>query len=172
MSFDPNKHNLPVTEIIPSVKQYLTNHNTLIVTAPPGAGKSTILPLALMDEPWLESKKIIVLEPRRLAASSIAYRMSEPLNKQVGSTVDYRIRAETTISRNTKIEVVTEGILTRMLSSDNALEDVGLIIFDEFHERSIHADIALALSREVQEVLRPDRRLLIMSATLDIPQLA
>src|SRR5690606_10710045 len=94
------------------------------------------------------------------------------LNKQVGSTVGYRIRFENKISRNTKIEVVTEGILTRMLSSDNALEDVGLIIFDEFHERSIHADIALALSREVQEVLRPDLRLLIMSATLDIPQLA
>lgn len=172
MSFNPYQYNLPVTDIIPDVQHELKTHNTLIVTAPPGAGKSTILPLALLQEPWLNNKKIILLEPRRLAASTIAYRMADLLNQQPGQTVGYRIRFENKISRNTKIEVVTEGILTRMLHSDNALENVGLIIFDEFHERSIHADIALALSREVQQILRPDLRLLIMSATLDVPQLA
>ncbi|HEY0894938.1 MAG TPA: ATP-dependent helicase HrpB, partial [Sphingobacteriaceae bacterium] len=170
MNFD--SLNLPVAEIIPDVKMHLADQNTLLVTAPPGAGKSTILPLALMDEPWLRSKKIIVLEPRRLAASSIAYRMADLLGEQVGNTVGYRIRFDNKISRKTRIEVVTEGILTRMLHSDNALEDVGLVIFDEFHERSIHADIALALSREVQDVLRPDLRILVMSATLDVDQLA
>jgi ATP-dependent helicase HrpB len=171
-TFNPYTHNLPVTDIIPTVQRKLTNHNTLILTAPPGAGKSTILPLALLNEPWLNNKKIILLEPRRLAASTIAHRMSDLLGEQPGQTVGYRIRFENKISRNTKIEVVTEGILTRMLHTDNALEDIGLIIFDEFHERSIHADIALALSREVQQILRPDLRLLIMSATLDVPQLA
>ena len=171
-TFNPYTHNLPVTDIIPTVQRKLTDHNTLIITAPPGAGKSTILPLALLGEPWLANKKIILLEPRRLAASTIAHRMADLLNEQAGQTVGYRIRFENKISKTTKIEVVTEGILTRMLHSDNALEDVGLIIFDEFHERSIHADIALALSREVQDVLRPDLRILIMSATLDVPQLA
>lgn len=172
MSFNPYQYNLPVTDIIPDVQRELKTHNTLILTAPPGAGKSTILPLALQQEPWLNNKKVILLEPRRLAASTIAYRMADLLNQQPGQTVGYRIRFENKISRSTKIEVVTEGILTRMLQSDNALEDVGLIIFDEFHERSIHADIALALSREAQQILRPDLRLLIMSATLDVPQLA
>jgi ATP-dependent helicase HrpB len=171
-NFNPYNHNLPITETIPDVQKHLQNTNTLILTAPPGAGKSTILPLALLDQPWLQNKKIIVLEPRRLAASTIAYRMADLLNQQPGQTIGYRIRFENKISRHTKIEVVTEGILTRMLHSDNALEDVGLIIFDEFHERSIHADIALALSREVQQILRPDLRILIMSATLDVPQLA
>jgi ATP-dependent helicase HrpB len=170
--FNPFATNLPVTEIIDEVRQHFTQHNTLLVTAPPGAGKSTVLPLALLNEPWLNNKKIIVLEPRRLAASSIAHRMADLLQEPVGNTVGYRIRFENKVSKNTRIEVVTEGILTRMLHRDNALEDVGLLIFDEFHERSIHADIALALSREVQEVLRPDLRLLVMSATLNVPQLA
>lgn len=170
--FDPRTTQLPVTAILPDVRRHLVRHNTLVLTAPPGAGKSTVLPLALLDEPWLGSKKIIVLEPRRLAASSIANRMADLLNEQTGDTVGYRIRFESKVSRTTRIEVVTEGILTRMLQRDNALEDVGLVVFDEFHERSIHADIALALSREVQEVLRPDLRLLIMSATLDATQLS
>ena len=169
--FNPRTLQLPVIEIIDEVKRQLARKNTLIVTAPPGAGKSTVLPLALLGEPWLISKKIIVLEPRRLAASSIAHRMADLLGEPVGNTVGYRIRFENKVSKNTRIEVVTEGILTRMLQSDNALENVGLIVFDEFHERSIHADIALALSRDVQEVLRSDLRILIMSATLDVSQL-
>jgi ATP-dependent helicase HrpB len=172
MSFDPHHHNLPITATIPEVQKHLTHNNTLILTAPPGAGKSTLLPLALLNQPWLNHKKIILLEPRRLAASTIAHRMADLLNEQPGHTVGYRIRFENKITKHTKLEVVTEGILTRMLHTDNALEDIGIIIFDEFHERSIHADIALALSREVQQILRPDLRLLIMSATLDVPQLA
>ena len=132
-TFNPYHYNLPVTDIIPAVQRQLNANNTLILTAPPGAGKSTLLPLALLNESWLNNKKIILLEPRRLAASSIAHRMADMLNEQPGQTVGYRIRFENKISRNTKIEVVTEGILTRMLQSDNALEDYGLIIFDEFH---------------------------------------
>jgi ATP-dependent helicase HrpB len=171
-TFNPYTHNLPITQTIPDVQEHLTHTNTLILTAPPGAGKSTLLPLALLNQPWLNNKKIILLEPRRLAASTIAHRMADLLGETPGHTVGYRIRFENKISIHTKLEVVTEGILTRMLHTDNALEDIGLIIFDEFHERSIHADIALALSREVQQILRPDLRLLIMSATLDVPQLA
>lgn len=163
---------LPIREVIPQIKDALTAHNTLIVNAPPGAGKSTLLPLELMKEPWLGGKKIIMLEPRRLAARSIALRMSELLCESVGQQVGYRIRFENKISSNTQIEVVTEGILTRMIHSDNALEGVGMVIFDEFHERSIFADVALALCREAQQVLRPDLRIMIMSATLDMPQLS
>ncbi|MGQ1889534.1 ATP-dependent helicase HrpB [Thermophagus sp. OGC60D27] len=163
--------NLPVKEIIPEVRKRLTKENKLMISAPPGAGKSTLLPLALMNEPWLGSKKILMLEPRRLAARSIAYRMSSLLHEEIGERVGYRIRFEKRISNITRIEVVTEGILTRMLQSDNALEDVGMIIFDEYHERSLFADVSLVLSLESQQVLRPDLRLVIMSATLNIPQL-
>ncbi len=171
MSFDPFKINLPVTEIISFVREQLAKENTLIVNAPPGAGKSTLLPLALMEETWLQGKKIIMLEPRRLAARTIAARMSSLIEDEIGKTIGYRVRFDNRVSANTKIEVVTEGILTRMLHSDNALEDVGLVIFDEFHERSLHADLALALCREAQQVLRPDLRIMIMSATLNMPQL-
>jgi len=166
--FDPFTIDLPVKEIIPQTRQHLNEGNTLILSAPPGAGKSTLLPLALLDESWLQDKKIIMLEPRRLAARSIAARMSQLLDEDVGNTVGFRIRFETRVSKNTRLEVVTEGILTRMLQSDNALEDVGLVVFDEFHERSLHADLALALCRETQQVLRPDLRILVMSATLDV----
>ena len=171
MSFDPYKIDLPVTEIISYVREQLAQQNTLIVNAPPGAGKSTLLPLALLDEPWLNGKKIIMLEPRRLAAKTIAARMASLLDDDIGKTVGYRIRFENRVGANTIIEVVTEGILTRMLQSDNALEDVGLVIFDEFHERSLNADLAMALCREAQQVLRPDLRIMIMSATLNMPQL-
>ncbi len=170
-SFDPFQIELPVREIISEVREHLKNGNTLIVNAPPGAGKSTLLPLAIYKAPWLEGKKVLMLEPRRLAARSIAARMSSLLNTELGDTIGYRIRFENRISATTQIEVLTEGILTRMLHSDNSLEGVGLVIFDEFHERSIHADVALALCREAQQVLRPDLRILIMSATLDMPQL-
>jgi ATP-dependent helicase HrpB len=156
LSFNPYTTGLPVTEIIPQVKQHLAKQNTLIVNAPPGAGKSTLLPLVLIDEPWLEGKKILMLEPRRLAAKTIANRMSDLWGDKVGETIGYRIRFENRITETTRIEVVTEGILTRMIHSDNALEGIGLVIFDEFHERSIHADVAMALCREAQQVLRPD----------------
>ena len=171
MPFDYSNSNLPVAEIIPEVQQKLKDHTTVIIGAPPGAGKSTLLPLCLLEESFLAGKKIIMLEPRRLAARSIAMRMAELLNEDVGQTVGYRIRFENRVSAQTKIEVVTEGILTRMLQSDNALEQVGLVIFDEFHERNLQADLALALCREAQQVLRPDLRIMIMSATLNIPQL-
>jgi ATP-dependent helicase HrpB len=171
LSFDPYKIDLPVTEIISYVREQLTQQNTLIVNAPPGAGKSTLLPLALIDQLWLNGKKIIMLEPRRLAAKTIAARMASLLDDDIGKTVGYRIRFENRVGTNTIIEVVTEGILTRMLQSDNALEDVGLVIFDEFHERSLNADLAMALCREAQQVLRPDLRIMVMSATLNMPQL-
>jgi ATP-dependent helicase HrpB len=172
LTFDPFSINLPVTDIIDKVKSHLQQGNTLIVNAPPGAGKSTLLPLALLNEPWLNGKKIIMLEPRRLAAKSIAARMSQLLGTSVGDTIGYRIRFDNKVSKDTRIEVVTEGILTRMLQSDNALEDLGMVIFDEFHERSIFADVALALCREAQNVLRPDLRIVVMSATLNMPQLS
>ncbi|MFZ4799668.1 MAG: DEAD/DEAH box helicase, partial [Bacteroidia bacterium] len=148
MSFNPFQYHLPVADIIDEVKNHLTNNNTLIVNAPPGAGKSTLLPLTLLDENWLAGKKIIMLEPRRLAAKTIATRMAELWGDKVGETIGYRIRFENRVSAQTKIEVVTEGILTRMLHTDNALENVGLVIFDEFHERSLFADVAMALCRE------------------------
>jgi ATP-dependent helicase HrpB len=170
--FDPFSFDLPVAEIIPQVKNHLSTQNSLIIQAPPGAGKSTLLPLTLLDEPWLKGKKIIMLEPRRLATKSIAQRMSGMLVEDLGKTVGYRIRFESAISEQTRLEVITEGILTRMMHSDNALENVGLVIFDEFHERNLHSEVALALCREIQQVLRPDLRILLMSATIDAEQLS
>lgn len=170
--FSPSDTGLPVAEIIPEVQRLMETQHTLIVNAPPGAGKSTVLPLALLHEPWLNGKKIILLEPRRLAAKTIALRMAQLLGQEAGQTVGYRIRFEHKVSAVTRIEVVTEGILTRMLQTDNALEEAALVIFDEFHERSLQADLALALCREAQQVLRPDLRMLIMSATLDLGGLA
>jgi ATP-dependent helicase HrpB len=157
----------PVLEIIPSLCEVLTSNPIAILQAPPGAGKSTILPLQLLNEPWLVGKKMIMLEPRRLAAKSVANRMASLLKEEVGQTVGYRIRFESCVSNATRIEVVTEGILTRMIQRDMTLEDVGLILFDEFHERSLQADLALALSHQIQHELRDDLRLLIMSATLE-----
>jgi ATP-dependent helicase HrpB len=163
---------LPILEIIPELKRKLASGTTLVLQAPPGAGKSTVLPLELLKEPWLQGKKIVMLEPRRLAARAVATRMASLLGEQVGETVGYRVRFDNRVSRSTRMEVVTEGILTRMLQQDNTLEDVGLVLFDEFHERSLHADLALALCREVQQVLREDLRIVIMSATLDTGKLA
>ncbi|MCE3279218.1 MAG: hrpB [Bacteroidetes bacterium] len=165
--FDTMQTKLPILEIIPDLKIKLQNSPLIILQAPPGAGKSTVLPLELLNEQWLSGKKILMLEPRRLAARSVANRMADLLNEDIAETVGYRIRFENRIGKKTRIEVVTEGILTRMLQSDNALEEVGLVIFDEFHERSLNADLALALCLQVQQVLRSDLRILIMSATLD-----
>ncbi|MFM2136567.1 MAG: hypothetical protein RL021_1967 [Bacteroidota bacterium] len=162
---------LPIHDVIPALKKALVEENTAVLQAPPGAGKSTVLPLHLLEEPWLNGKKILMLEPRRLAAKAVAWRLAEQLGEEPGDTVGYRIRFENRIGKSTRIEIVTEGILTRMLQVDNALEGIGLVIFDEFHERSIHSDLAFALSREAQSVLRNDLRLLVMSATLDTDEL-
>lgn len=172
MPVDFSHIKLPIMEIVPQLREQLRTHASIIVGSPPGAGKSTIVPLALLDEPWLENRKIIMLEPRRLAASTIARRMASLLGEEAGETVGYRVRFENQTSARTRIEVVTEGILTRMLHLDNALEDVGAVIFDEFHERRLHTDLSMALCRDSQQVLRPDLRILIMSATLDTDPLA
>ncbi len=171
MNFDPFDIALPIRDIVDEVREKLAKNNSLVVHAPAGAGKSTILPLALLNQTTFRNKKILMLEPRRLAAKTIATRMADLIGEGVGETVGYRIRFDNQISEKTRIEVLTEGILTRMLHNDSALEGVGLVIFDEFHERSIHADVALALCRETQQVLRPDLRIMIMSATLDVKEL-
>jgi ATP-dependent helicase HrpB len=158
----------PIAEVIPQILLALKAEPNLVITAPPGAGKSTVLPLALLDLPILKGKKIIMLEPRRLAAKSIAMRMSELIHEPVGQTIGYRVRFEQKVSNHTRLEVVTEGILTKMLLNDTGIESVGMVIFDEFHERSIHADTALAFCIETQKLLRPDLKLLIMSATLNL----
>jgi ATP-dependent helicase HrpB len=157
----------PIVDVLPALKHKFLTERILILQAPPGAGKSTILPLQLLQEPWLDGKKILMLEPRRLAARSVAIRMADLLQEEIGASVGYRVRFESIVSAQTRIEVVTEGILTRMIQADNMLEDVGLVIFDEFHERSMQADLALALCIQVQELIRSDLRILIMSATLD-----
>ena len=158
---------LPIDEIIPSLRAALAARTVAVLEAPPGAGKTTRVPLALIDEPWLAGMKLVMLEPRRLAARAAASYMASILGEEVGQTVGYRVRGETRISKRTRIEVVTEGVLARMLSSDAALEDIGLVIFDEFHERSLHADLGLALVLETQRHLRDSLRVLVMSATLD-----
>ncbi len=157
----------PVEEVVPELKSRLSYNKAVILQAPPGAGKSTIVPLAILNESWLVGKKIIMLQPRRLAARSVAARMADLMNEKVGEMIGYRIRFENVVGKNTRIEVVTEGILTRMLQRDNSLDGVGLVIFDEFHERSLHGDLALALCLQSQQLLRDDLRILIMSATLD-----
>ncbi|HEY5918686.1 MAG TPA: ATP-dependent helicase HrpB, partial [Chryseolinea sp.] len=157
----------PVQKVIGQLTKTLEQQPIVILQAPPGAGKSTVLPLLLLDESWLNGEKIVMLEPRRLAARSVAMRMAKILNEEIGNTIGYRVRFENAVGKSTRCEVVTEGILTRMMQSDNTLEGVGLVIFDEFHERSLQADLALALCLQVQQILRTDLRILIMSATLD-----
>ncbi|MEA1918288.1 MAG: ATP-dependent helicase HrpB [Campylobacterota bacterium] len=158
---------LPIQEFIPEIRSQLRSHNKLILQAAPGAGKTTLVPLALLGESWLHHRQILILEPRRLATRNAAGRMAELLGEKLGQRVGYQIRAERCISTQTKIIVVTEGILTRMLQSDPALENIALIIFDEFHERNLHGDLALALSLQSQELLRSDLKIMLMSATLN-----
>ena len=158
---------LPIAAALPEIHTALGRFPALVLQAPPGAGKTTGVPLALLDESWLAGRSILLLEPRRLAARAAAARMASLLGESVGQTVGYRIRFEHQVSRQTRIEVLTEGILTRRLQRDPALDGVGLVIFDEFHERSLHADLALALCLDSQRGLREDLRLLVMSATLD-----
>ena len=164
--------NYPVLDILEELKTTLETQPVVVLQAPPGAGKSTILPLHLINEKWLNGNKIVMLEPRRLAARAVAMRMASLKEEEPGDTIGYSVRFESKVSARTKLHVVTEGILTRMIQSDNTLEDIGMIIFDEFHERNLQADLALALTLQVQQVLRPDLRILIMSATLDSEQLS
>ncbi|MCX7780901.1 MAG: ATP-dependent helicase HrpB [Negativicutes bacterium] len=163
---------LPIFNVLPELKQALAAGANAVLVAAPGAGKTTQTPLALLNEPWLAGTRILMLEPRRLAARAAARYMSSQLGEEPGETVGYRVRLETRVSSRTRIEVITEGILTRMLQSDPTLEGVGAVIFDEFHERSLHADLGLALCLDIQRLLRPDLRLLVMSATLEAEPVA
>lgn len=158
---------LPVLEVLPALGDALSEKGSAVLVAPPGAGKTTAVPIALLDQPWLGDQKIILLQPRRLAARTAARRMASTLADKVGGLVGYRIRLDTKISAATKIEIVTEGVFQRMISEDPTLEGVGCVIFDEFHERSLDADFGLALVLDVRSALREDLRLLVMSATLD-----
>jgi ATP-dependent helicase HrpB len=159
---------LPIEKHILQIKGALETRRCAVIQAPPGAGKTTRVPLALLDEPWLGNKKIILLEPRRLAAISCATHMAALLNETPGQTIGYQIRLDRKIGPKTRIEVITEGIFTRKIQNDPFLEDVGLVIFDEFHERSIHSDLGLALGLESFEALRQDLCILVMSATMDV----
>lgn len=163
----PGGQSLPVDAELPRLLGALADGARVVLQAPPGAGKTTLVPLALLAAPWLDGRKVVLLEPRRLAARAAARRMAVTLGEAVGETVGYRMRLDTRVGPRTRVEVVTEGVLTRMLQTDPELADVGCVIFDEFHERSLHADLGLALCLDCQDGLRPDLRLVVMSATLD-----
>ncbi|MCG8520299.1 MAG: ATP-dependent helicase HrpB [Pseudomonadales bacterium] len=163
---------LPIDNLLPDLLATLNEHTTALLQAPPGAGKTTRVPLALLAADWRGDGKILMLEPRRLAARSAARFMASQLGQRAGETVGYRTRLDTRVSAQTRIEVVTEGILTRLIQNDPALEDYAAVLFDEFHERSLQADLGLALVRESQQALREDLRLLVMSATLDTAPIA
>jgi len=158
---------LPVFDVLPEVRKALTDGPSGVLVAPPGAGKTTGVPLALLDEGWLDGKRILLLEPRRIAARAAAERMAELLGEAVGDRIGIRARLDTRVSRRTRIEVVTEGVFTRMILDDPSLDGIGLVIFDEFHERSLDADLGLALTLDARAGLREDLRVLVMSATLD-----
>src|SRR4029077_4332542 len=161
------KSGLPVDEVLGPLREAPAAPRVAVLEAPPGAGKSTVVPLALLEEEWAAGKRLIILEPRRLAARACAERMAQTLGESVGRTVGYRMRFDSRVSGATRIEVVTEGVLTRLLQGDPALEGVAALIFDEFHERSLQADLGLALSLDARAHLAPELRLLVMSATLD-----
>lgn len=163
---------LPVESVLPQLAETLATSSRAILVAPPGAGKSTRVPLALLQAGWLGGQRVLLLEPRRIAARAVARFMAQSLGEGVGQTVGYRMRGESRVGPHTRVEVVTEGVLTRLIQADPALEGVGLVIFDEFHERSLHADLGLALTAQVQELLRSDLRLLVMSATIDAERVA
>src|SRR5271169_6670144 len=158
---------LPIDDALPRLTEALRAGNRAVLVAPPGAGKTTRVPLALLDEPFAKAGKIIVLEPRRLAARAAAARMAATLGEKVGETVGLRVRLQSLVSARTRVEVVTEGVFARMILDDPSLEDVAAVLFDEFHERSLDADLGLALALDAQQALREDLRLLVMSATLD-----
>ncbi len=166
-----NSSILPIEAIKDEFCQTITQHNTIILSAPPGAGKSTCLPLWLLSLPLLENQRIYLLQPRRLAVKNIATYLANQLGEKVGDRVGYRLRNETKVSKSTQLEVITEGILTKIIQHDAELKGTALVIFDEFHERSLHGDLAFALAREVQQELRDDLKILLMSATIDTHQL-
>ncbi|HEY5613712.1 MAG TPA: helicase-related protein, partial [Lysobacter sp.] len=167
-----NRPTFPIDELLPRILASLASHPRLVLEAPPGAGKTTQVPPALLDAPWLAGRSILMLEPRRVAARAAAQFMARQRGEQVGGTVGYRIRFDNQVSAATRIEVVTEGILTRMIQDDPMLEGVGAIVFDEFHERHLAADLGLALALDVQASVREDLRIVVMSATLDGERLA
>src|SRR5262249_13884609 len=158
---------LPIDDALPDLTAALSERAAAVLVAPPRAGKTTRVPLVLPREPWIRNRKILVLEPRRLAARAAADRMAATVGEAVGDTVGYRVRFASKVSRHTRIEIVTEGIFTNLILNDPSLEDVAAVLFDEFHERSLDADLGLALARDAQQGLRQDLRLLVMSATLD-----
>jgi len=158
---------LPIDEFLPQIERHLATQSNLVLQAEPGAGKSTALPLSLLNAAWLKGKKILMLEPRRIAAKSIAHYLSRQLGEPVGQRVGYQIKNERKIGKETVLEIVTEGILTRRLQSDPEISEIGLILFDEFHERSMHGDLSLMLALEIQQSIREDLKLLVMSATID-----
>src|SRR5436305_3803528 len=158
---------LPGDEILPRLKLALAARDAAVLVAPPGAGKTTRVPLALLDAPWLKARKIIMQEPRRLAARAAARRMAATLGEPVGETVGYRVRLDSKVGPRTRIEVVTDGLFLRMLQDDPSLEGIGCVIFDELHERGLETDLSFALVRESQTALREDLRVIAMSATLD-----
>jgi ATP-dependent helicase HrpB len=163
---------LPIDAATPDLVAALARGTTAVLVAPPGAGKTTRVPLVLAAEPWAADKKILVLEPRRLAARAAAARMAKTLGEKVGDTVGYRVRFGTMVSKRTRIEVITEGVFTGLIQDDPSLDGVGAVLFDEFHERSLDADLGLALARDAQQALREDLRLLVMSATIDGARIA
>src|ERR1700688_1149310 len=158
---------LPIDDVLPRLTAALGARNAAVRVPPPGAGKTTRVPLVLLDEPWAKDKKILVLEPRRLAAHAAAARMASTLGEQVGDTVGLRVRFGSQVSKSTRIEAITEGVFTRLVLDDPSLDGIAAVLFDEFHERSLDADLGLALARDVQHGLRDDLRILVMSATLD-----
>jgi ATP-dependent helicase HrpB len=160
-------HRLPIDDVLAGLRAALAAHSSAVLVAPPGAGKTTRAPLALLNEPWTEDKRLILLEPRRLAARAAAARMAATLGEKVGETIGLRVRLTSLVSKRTRIEVVTEGVFTRMILDDPALGGVAAVLFDEFHERSLDADLGLAFALDAQQGLREDLRLLVMSATLD-----
>src|SRR5918996_3139566 len=163
---------LPIDNALPELTAALRQRHAAVLVAPPGAGKTTGGPLVLIDEPWAAGKKVLVLEPRRLAARAAAERMAATLKESVGETVGLRVRFGSKVSRRTRIEVVTEGIFTRLILDDPSLDGIAAVLFDEFHERSLDADLRLALARDAQQGLREDLRLLVMSATLEAARVA
>src|SRR5512137_2360554 len=158
---------LPIDAVLGDLKAALGSGAGAVLQAPPGSGKTTRVPLALLDEPWLAGRRIVMLEPRRLAARAAAAYMAGLLGEPVGRTVGYRVRMDTRVGPQTRIEVVTEGVLTRLMQRDASLAGTGLVIFDEFHERHLEADLGLALCLDLQGVLNPDLKLLVMSATME-----